>query len=75
MMLLKSEGRSSAAVAEILGCCEVVVNRWLNRYQAAGVAGLKTKPGRGRKAILNAQEDAAKINYDPRQSLGVLKGI
>ena len=61
MMLLKSEARSSEEVAEILGCCEVVVNRWMKRYQAEGISGLQTKPGRGRKAILDEVNDAAKI--------------
>jgi transposase len=61
MMLLKSEARSSVEVGEILGCCEVIVNRWMKRYEAEGMAGLQTKPGRGRKAILNAVTDAAKI--------------
>jgi transposase len=61
MLLLKSEERSSAAVAEILDCCEVVVNSWMKRYQAEGMAGLHTKPGRGRKAILDEVNDAAKI--------------
>jgi len=61
MLLLKSEARSSIEVGEILGCCEVIVNRWMKRYEAEGMAGLATKPGRGRKAILNALTDAATI--------------
>jgi transposase len=61
MMLLKSEKRSSSEVAEILGCCEVVVNNWLQRYEAEGLAGLATKSGRGRKAILHEQEDLAQV--------------
>jgi len=76
MMLLKSEERSSVEVGEILGCCEVVVNRWMKRYQAEGLTGLETKPGRGRKAILNAVTDAAKIKevvQANRQRLSVAK--
>jgi len=61
MMLLKSEARSSAEVATILGCCEVVVNNWMRRYEAEGMAGLATKPGRGRKAILDEQQDFAQV--------------
>jgi transposase len=61
MMVLKSEARSSVDVAEILDCCEMVVNTWVNRYQAEGINGLQTKPGRGRKAILDEVKDAAKI--------------
>lgn len=61
MMLLKSEGRSSEDVAKILGCCEVVVNTWLRRYETEGLLGLKTKPGRGRKAILEVSKDEVTI--------------
>jgi transposase len=61
MILLKSEGRTSAEVAGILGGCEVVVNNWLKRYEAEGIAGLRTKPGRGRKPILDADEDLARV--------------
>jgi transposase len=61
MMLLKSEARSSAEVAEILGCCEVVINTWMKRYESEGLAGLQTKPGRGRKAILHETEDLVHV--------------
>ena len=57
MLLLKSERRTSAEVAEILGCCEVSVNNWLKRYEAEGIEGLRTKAGRGRKPILDTEAD------------------
>lgn len=55
MVLLKSEKRSSLEVADVLGCCEIVVNNWLRRYKAEGIEGLKTRPGRGRKPKLSTQ--------------------
>ena len=61
MILLKSESRSSTQIAQMLGRCEVVVNTWLQRYQAQGLDGLRTRPGRGRKAILDAQTDLAQV--------------
>ena len=61
MILLKSEQRPSAELADILNCCEVVVNNWLKRFEAEGVAGLRTKPGRGRKPILDAEKDLATV--------------
>ncbi len=61
IMLLKSERRTSAEIAEILGCCEMVVNNWLRRFELEGVAGLRTKPGRGRKPILDAEKDLARV--------------
>lgn len=76
MMLLKSEARSSLEVADILGCCEVVVNSWMHRYEAEGIQGLKTKPGRGRKAILHETKDDSKIKVvvqENRQRLGIAK--
>ena len=57
IILLKSERRTSAEVAEILGCCEMVVNYWLKRFVWEGIDGLRTKPGRGRKPILDTDLD------------------
>jgi transposase len=54
MILLKSEQRTSAQIASILGCCEMVVNNRIKRFTAEGVEGLRTKAGRGRKPILDA---------------------
>src|ERR1700748_3580999 len=55
MVLLKSERRSSLEVADVLGCCEIVINRWLSRYEGEGIEGLKTRKGRGRKPKLSTQ--------------------
>ena len=54
MILLKSEERTSVEVVGILGSCEMTLNNWLKRYEAEGIEGLRTRPGRGRKAILQA---------------------
>jgi len=54
MILLKSEKRSSLEVVGILGSCEMTINNWLKRYESEGVEGLRTRAGRGRKAILQA---------------------
>lgn len=75
LVLLKSEARKSKEVAGIVGCCEVVVNNWLNRYEAEGIEGLKTKEGRGRKSILQEEDltavkKAVKVN---RQRLSLAK--
>jgi transposase len=76
IILLKSEARTSAEVAQIVGCCEVVVNNWLRRYQNEGIDGLRTKPGRGRKAILDVQTDMEQIKeavQGNRQRLSLAK--
>ncbi len=57
MILLKSERRNSEEVAAMLECSEPVVNIWLKRYEEAGIEGLRTKAGRGRKPILDSKED------------------
>jgi len=61
MVLLKSKGRKSKEIAEVLDCCEVAVNNWLKRYKAAGLEGLRTKAGRGRRPILDQQQDAQQV--------------
>lgn len=76
IILLKSQRRSSLEVAGIIGCCEVVVNNWMARYEQEGLAGLHTKTGRGRKAILNAQTDLEPVREavrGNRQRLRVAK--
>lgn len=55
MILLKSENRTSAEVARIMDCCEMVVNNWQKRYEKEGSKGLETRPGRGRPPILSQQ--------------------
>lgn len=55
MNLLKSEKRTSIEVGEILGCCEMVVNNWLVRYEKEGLKGLATRAERGRPPILSQQ--------------------
>jgi transposase len=75
-MLLKSEARSSEDIATIVGCCEMSVNNWVNRYKSEGIQGLTTKPGRGRKAILASVSDTEKIKavvQENRQRLSVAK--
>jgi transposase len=61
MILLKSERRTAIEIAGLIGCCEVVVNNWLKRYEAEGIEGLRTKPGRGRKPLLDAERDLPRV--------------
>ncbi len=61
MIVLKSQSRSSLEVAGLVGCCEMSINNWVARYQEQGLAGLRTRPGRGRKAILNADTDLEQV--------------
>ncbi|WKN40736.1 helix-turn-helix domain-containing protein [Tunicatimonas pelagia] len=73
MILLKSEGRTSQDVAAILGSNLVSVNNWLTRYEQEGIAGLSTRPGRGRKPILDLLNDKAKVREIVQQERQRLK--
>jgi transposase len=68
MILQKAERRSSRDVAEQVGCCEPVVNTWLRRYQEHGLDGLRTRQGRGRKAILRQETDLAAVRLAVQNS-------
>ncbi len=61
MILLKSEKRTSREIARLLGCHKITVNEWVKRFEAEGVKGLKTRPGRGRRAILQASTDLKRV--------------
>ncbi|GAB3982256.1 hypothetical protein GCM10028806_53540 [Spirosoma terrae] len=56
-ILLKAAGRNSKDVALIVGMCHVSVNSWLKRFKNDGIEGLKIKPGRGRKPLLDKIAD------------------
>ena len=61
LVLLKSTARTSKEVGSILQMNAVTVNNWVKRYEAAGIEGLRVKPGRGRKPVLDAVADKAKV--------------
>lgn len=76
IIMLKSQNRTSQEVAGIVGCCEMVVNNWMARYEQEGITGLQTRPGRGRKAILDADTDLEAVREavrGNRQRLRVAK--
>lgn len=77
MILLKSEERTSSEIADILGCCEMAVNNWVKRFEEEGVEGLKTRPGRGRPAILSNQnpEHLKRVEAEVRKHPNSLKTV
>jgi transposase len=77
MVLLKSENRSSLEVARIMSCCEVVVNSWQKRFEAEGIDGLVTRPGRGRPPILSQQnpEHIRKVREQIKQHPNSVKTV
>jgi len=76
IILLKNEGYTSQAIANIFRITIQPVNKWVKRYEAQGISGLQTKPGQGRKPILNKQQDEAKVRAaveKERQRLKLVK--
>lgn len=76
LVLLKSAGRTSEQVGHLLQMNPVTVNNWLTRYQAAGITGLETKPGRGRKPVFEQARDLEQVRQavvEERQRLSQAK--
>ncbi len=75
MILLKSQGRTSGEIGQIVGSCEMSVHNWVHRYQEEGIAGLHTRAGRGRPAILQGcdLEAVQAAVQEHRQRLSVAK--
>lgn len=57
-VLLKAQGLSAPKVGKQLEMHAVSVNNWVKRFEAEGISGLKTRPGRGRKPIIGTQDEA-----------------
>lgn len=78
-LLLKTDPahpRTSLAVAQQLGCCEMSVNDWMTRFAQHGIDGLKVKAGRGRKAILQTPTDLEAVRravQEHRQRISLAK--
>jgi len=58
-VLLKSEGLSSVRVGEQTEMTAQSVNGWVKRFEAEGVQGLHTRPGQGRKPIMDCSDEDA----------------
>ena len=75
-VLLKSSGLTSKAIGEQTEMTHISVNSWVKRFEAEGIKGLKTRPGRGRKPIMDCSDEEAvraAIEND-RQSVRKAKG-
>ena len=55
-VLLKAQGLSSPQIGDRLDMNRTTVNNWVNRFEAEGIKGLATRPGRGRKPIIGTQD-------------------
>ncbi len=58
-VLLKCEGLSSVKAGEQTEMSLVSVNAWVKRFLSEGISGLQTRPGRGRKPIMDSSDEKA----------------
>mgnify|MGYP002748334397 CR=1 FL=1 len=58
-VLLKGKGLSSAKAGEQTEMSFVSVNAWVKRFLTEGIDGLQTRPGRGRKPIMDCSDEQA----------------
>ena len=70
-ILLKSEGKSAPQIAEMLEVTVLTVYAWIKRYEENGINGLETRPGQGRKPIMDCsdEETVRKAIEQDRQSV------
>jgi transposase len=74
-LLLKSEGLSSVRVGEQTEMTAQSVNGWVKRFETEGIKGLHTRPGQGRKPIMDCSDEEAvrKAIESDRQSVRAAK--
>lgn len=58
-ILLKSNGLTSKEVGVQVEMTHISVNSWVKRFEAEGIKGLETRPGRGRKPIMDSSDEEA----------------
>ena len=58
-VLLKADGLSAAKAGAQTEMSFVSVNAWVKRYKEEGIDGLRTRPGRGRKSIMDSSDEEA----------------
>ena len=58
-VLLKGKGLSSVKAGEQTEMSFVSVNAWVKRFLSEGIDGLETRPGRGRKPIMDCSDEQA----------------
>lgn len=70
-ILLKSRGLKSKEIGERTEMTHISVNSWVRRFETEGISGLETRPGRGRKPIMDCSDEEAvrKAIEQDRQSV------
>ena len=70
-ILLKSSGKSASEIAEIFDVTIPTVYAQIKRYKENGIKGLETRPGQGRKPIMDCSDEelVRKAIEEDRQSV------
>ena len=70
-ILLKSKGLTSMKIGEQTEMTHISVNSWVKRFETEGIGGLETRPGRGRKPIMDCSDEeiVGKAIENDRQSM------
>lgn len=58
-VLLKADGMSATEVGERTDMEHHTVGKWVKRYTEEGIEGLATRPGQGRKPIMDSTDEEA----------------
>ena len=58
-VLLKADGLSADKAGEQTEMTGISVRSWVRRFEAEGIKGLETRPGRGRKPIMDCSDEEA----------------
>ena len=69
---LSGEGYQVKELAQVFRVSEICIYSWLKRWERGGIVGLRDKTGRGRRAILKA-EDLAIIKEKVQENAQRLK--
>ena len=74
-VLLKSEGLSAEKAGEQTEMTGVSVRSWVLRFEAEGIKGLGTRPGRGRKPVMDCSDEeiVSRAIEQDRQSVSKAK--
>lgn len=59
VILLKSQGLTSKEVGVQTEMTHISVNSWLKRFALEGIKGLATRPGRGRRPLMDYSDEEA----------------
>ena len=74
-VLLKADGLSADKAGEQTEMTGISVRSWVRRSEAEGIKGLETRPGRGRKPIMDCSDEeiVSRAIEQDRQSVGKAK--